>query len=865
MSELQHQLERETEGERREARKVLTERAARVSHGFDPRLLGDHLLRLFPDASFELLESGMEALLRRARSARREELRIAKRPPRGELLGDYLTRRKGQGARPYRSRVRAVKPFEGTCSCLDYQRSSLAVCKHLLAIWNEVEQKPRLLERAIEKQGEAVPALRWDPVRPEAGSGDWMERLTLAPEVADERATRALRGLMRRRFDARNRLAETFAEDPDQRLRLVNDLMRLNEGLSEGEPDPAIEALLEREKESLARLRSCRVTPGGVDTALKSLGQRLFPYQREGLAAFFRTGHLLLGDDMGLGKTAQAIAACHVLWKTRRVRKGLIVVPASLKSQWLREWRRFTDVPAEIIDGFPAERAAIYERTERGFLITNYEQLLRDEDVVRAFEPEAMVLDEAQRIKNWETKTAQVVKAFRPPYRLVLTGTPLENRLEELASLFDWIEPTAFEPKWRLEQVRPARSDERQLRSLQGLQAIRERMAPHFLRRVRTEVLDQLPERTDTTITVDFTGRQHEEYEALCTPIRRLLCLAQKRPLLPPEHLRLMTLLAAQRRIGNGMALYEFVDVWPEIRDLPPTEARLARLDSPKLIELREMVRQLLSEPTRKLVIFSDWQRMVKLAEWSIRDLLQDIGASAVFFTGAQKGPQRERAMVTFHDDPSVRVLFATNAGGVGLNLQRAASDCINLELPWNPAVLEQRIGRVYRMGQKRPVQTFQLVSEGGLEPRIQELVGEKRRLFEALFEGTSDEVTFDHQAGFTQRLSQLDDYVPRKGDEATDDEADLDATAVTDGSDDSDTIPANGVPSATATRSASAPAQPPAAPDGLDVRQLFDGVRVSQTADGQVRLEAKPETARQLAGVLEGLAGLLRQIPGAD
>jgi SNF2 family DNA or RNA helicase len=153
---------------------------------------------------------------------------------------------------------------------------------------------------------------------------------------------------------------------------------------------------------------------------------------------------------MGLGKTAQAIAACHALWHTGGVRRGLIIVPAALKPQWLREWQLFTDAPAAVVEGTPGQRRAAFEACRRGFLLANYEQLIRDVDIVREWRPDIVVLDEAQRIKNWATRTALTVKRLDPPYRLVLTGTPMENRLDELASIVEWVDDLALEPKWRL-------------------------------------------------------------------------------------------------------------------------------------------------------------------------------------------------------------------------------------------------------------------------------------------------------------------------------------------------------------------------------------------------------------------------------
>jgi hypothetical protein len=135
---------------------------------------------------------------------------------------------------------------------------------------------------------------------------------------------------------------------------------------------------------------------------------------------------------------------------------------------------------------------------------------------------------------------------------------------------------------------------------------------------------------------------------------------------------------------------------------------------TPKLGVLRGLLDQVVVAQRRKVVVFSQWRAMLRLSEWAVRDLLEGAGLRSVFFTGAESSKLRERAIIDFHDDPSVAVMFLSDAGGVGLNLQRAASACINLELPWNPAVLEQRIGRIYRLGQTLPIDVYNLVSEEG-------------------------------------------------------------------------------------------------------------------------------------------------------
>ena len=147
---------------------------------------------------------------------------------------------------------------------------------------------------------------------------------------------------------------------------------------------------------------------------------------------------------------------------------------------------------------------------------------------------------------------------------------------------------------------------------------------------------------------------------------------------------------------------------------------------------------------------------MLTLAHWAVSDLLGEQGLRAGFFTGAEGQRRRTQNIVEFHDDPDFRILFASDAGGVGLNLQRAANCVINLELPWNPAVLEQRIGRIYRLGQKLPIDVYNLVCEQGIESRIAALVGSKQAFFKGLFDGESDSVQFGEASNFLAKVQKL-------------------------------------------------------------------------------------------------------------
>src|SRR6185437_2527300 len=172
---------------------------------------------------------------------------------------------------------------------------------------------------------------------------------------------------------------QTFRDDPAQRLALVEDLLRiLPAGARDLRHDPALRALLIGERARLKRAVKQAPTRPELKAAMKGLKRSLYPYQLEGVERFLAAGRLLLADDMGLGKTAQAIASCDFLWRSRRIRRGLIIAPASLKPQWAREWAAFSDLPVQVVDGTPAERQALYHRHKAGFFIINYEQLLRD-------------------------------------------------------------------------------------------------------------------------------------------------------------------------------------------------------------------------------------------------------------------------------------------------------------------------------------------------------------------------------------------------------------------------------------------------------------------------------------------------------
>jgi hypothetical protein len=826
-----------------ETHQTLLARAHRRTGGLPPETIVHHVLSVTHGGDWPVRRDALDAVTRRCASAHTDEIQIVGRPRRGPL-GLYATRRRGSGARSYRTLLRRIEPLDGSCECADFLRNSLGLCKHLIAVVEHVFSKRRRSDVELELAPEAVP-LRWDPVRPLTGVGDWLARIRWVDGTPARNLRRWLHPVPGKGWTV------AVPDAPEQRLALVD---RLLGALRDGSADPALHALLQEERARLARQIQTASTRKDLHHALQTLKQSLYRYQHDGVERFFMRGRLLLADDMGLGKTAQAIAACHALWHTDRVRRGLLVVPAALKPQWLREWQLFTDAPVTLVDGTPGQRRTAFETCRRGFLLGNYEQLIRDLDIVREWTPDIVVLDEAQRIKNWATKTALTVKRLHPAYRLVLTGTPMENRLDELASIVEWVDDLALEPKWRLAAWHTTPVDGKtEIGGARNLETLRMRLATCMVRRVRQEVLSQLPARTDTRVPIEMTLEQIDEHDALNMPIAQIVGRAKRRPLAQAEFLRLMSLLTTQRIIANGLAQLRFEQIWPDLSRIErPTESTLRGLASPKLVELRELIGQLALAQGRKVVVFSQWRRMLRLAYWATRGQLAREGVRSAFFTGEEGQKRRTQNIVDFHDDPNCRVLFATDAGGVGLNLQRAASACVNIELPWNPAVLEQRIGRIYRLGQRRPIDVYNLISEPGIESRIAEIVGSKAALFSGLFDGTTDEVAFERSGSFLSRLERtvapaLTRAQTRAAAVPEDDAAEREIDAVVAAGDESRDAPGAATP------------VPELMPSATEIQRLVSGLTVQQTAHGGLVIEAPPETASTLAALFSGIAQLLQ------
>ncbi len=479
--------------------------------------------------------------------------------------------------------------------------------------------------------------------------------------------------------------------------------------------------------------------PKGVkDKALaRLLKVKLYPYQAEGALFAALAGRCLIGDEMGLGKTIQAIAAAELFARHFGVSRVLVVCPTSLKHQWKNEIERFTDRSVQVIHGLRAQRQLQYQ--EDVFCkITNYETLVRDADLIDAWAPELVIADEAQRIKNWNTIAARALKRIASPYAVVLTGTPLENRLEELISIVQFVDQHRLGPTWRLLDEHQTRDEVGRVIGYRALDRIGQTLAPVMLRRRKAEVLTQLPARVDNRIFVPLTPQQRVHHDENGETVARIVQRWRKTGYLSDSDQRRLTCaLQNMRMVCNSTFLLDHETDFGN-----------------KVDELMTLLDEVLEDPSAKAVVFSQWlgtheliQR--RLVERAQRKQKQTWGH--VLFNGSIPGDKRGALVDRFNDDPDCRLFLSTDAGGVGLNLQHAAAVVVNMDLPWNPAVLEQRIGRVHRMGQSRGVQVVNFVGQGSIEEGILSILAFKKSLFAGVLDGGENEVFMEGT-----RLSQF-------------------------------------------------------------------------------------------------------------
>ncbi len=622
-----------------------------------------------------------------------------------KIFSEFLVRNPESG-NTYRVAIRGGGLGVNFCSCPDFATNHLGTCKHLEYTLAQLEKKrggkkalaegfhPEYTEVFLQYGAERRVIFR-------AGTECPKELVDLADKYFNNE------GVLQPGSFAKFQTFLSKASEIDHDLRCYDD---------------ALTFIAEVRDDDKRKKHLDDVFPVGPRSAhFKNLLRvPLYKYQRDGALFAAQAGRCLIGDEMGLGKTIQALAAAEIMGQEFGVEQVLIVCPTSLKHQWKREIEKFTRRSATVVEGLRPQRMECY-REDSFYKIVNYDIVYRDLDFIAKLSPDLVILDEAQRIKNWETRTARSVKQIDTPYAIVLTGTPLENRLEELVSIVQFVDRHRLGPTYRFLHEHQELDDATgRVIGYKNLDKVGETLKPVLIRRQKKDVLDELPQRLEKNLFVPMTEAQmhlHEEYRDVVARIaqkwRRYGFLTEA------DQRRLMIALQMMRMSCNSTFLVDH-----------ETD------HSTKPDELLATLADVLESEDNKVVIFSQWTRTHEL----ITRRMNGHGWGHVFFHGGVPSRKRKTLIEQFREDPNCRLFLSTDAGGVGLNLQHA-NVVVNMDLPWNPAVLEQRIGRVHRLGQTRPVQVINFIAEGTIEQGMLSTLAFKKSLFAGILDGGEKEV----------------------------------------------------------------------------------------------------------------------------
>lgn len=600
-----------------------------------------------------------------------------------------------------RNEYRVVYRGDGSpwnyCSCMDFKTSQLGTCKHLEAVnlWIEANHRkvyrnaPPYTSVYLSYKGERKVCIRIGPDN-EAEFRKLAEPYFTSDGVLRPEAMNSFSDFLR---DA-TRLNNTFRWYPDALGFILEkrDLRRREQLLSDYASDAALDSLLKT---------------------------KLYPYQKEGIRFAFRAGRSIIADEMGLGKTIQAIGTAELMRKRNLISSVLIVCPTSLKYQWKKEIERFTDATAVVVEGNHLVRKKLYA-AEEFYKIVSYNSVCNDIKILKSLYTDFLIMDEVQRLKNWNTQIAKAARHIESEYAVVLSGTPLENKLEELYAIMQFVDQYCLGPFYQFMDQTVVKSETGKVISYKNLNAIGEKMKNVLIRRRKKDVALQLPGRMDKVLFVPMTEEQrnmHDEYQNIVAQL--VMKWTRTRFLSEKDRKRLLLMLSQMRMICDSTYILD----------------QKTRYDT-KVEETMNILSNVFESGNEKVVIFSQWERMTRL----IADELDKLGVRYEYLNGRVPSAARKDLVDHFTELPESRVFLTTDAGSTGLNLQ-VASILINLDLPWNPAVLEQRIARIYRIGQKRNIQVINLVASQTIEERMLSTLNFKSSLFEGILDNGEDTI----------------------------------------------------------------------------------------------------------------------------
>ncbi len=631
------------------------------------------------------------------------------------VFGDYSVKNPESGGE-YKVALRSKNPGPNFCSCMDFKTNTLGTCKHIEAILFEIVKNKKLA--GVLEGG-------YRPVYSSVYLKYGQER-AVCLRIGGENAKKFKR-LAKGFFDRENHLLSSAIDS-------IDDFLEKAAGVS---PDfrcyeDAMDFIIKLRDDRARKLVVDEIDDKYFNSLLKTT---LYPYQKQGILFTARAGRALLADEMGLGKTLQAIGLAELMKKEFHIQSVLIVCPTSLKYQWKSEIEKFVNGSiSSVIEGDAIRRQKQYGE-ESFYKIASYNVVGADMELINSMGPDLVILDEAQRIKNWQTRTARQVKKIQSKYALVLTGTPIENKLEELYSIIQFIDPFKLGPFYQFLETHQTRDETGKVTGYRELNSIQNLLSDIVIRRTKKSVLAQLPKRTDKILFVPMTERQNQIHAEYAEMVAKLISKWKRFGFLDEkDRQRLLLALNCMRMVCDSTYILD----------------QETRYDT-KIAELMAILDNIFSVNEEKAVVFSQWERMTRLVKAELEN--RKVGFS--YLHGGVPSKNRKALLDDFREKDNCRVFLSTDAGGVGLNLQ-SASLVVNLDIPWNPAVLEQRIGRVHRHGQKRNINVINFVSRDSIEERMLEVLKFKSSLFAGVLDNGADEI-FMGESKFKRFMSSVE------------------------------------------------------------------------------------------------------------
>lgn len=449
--------------------------------------------------------------------------------------------------------------------------------------------------------------------------------------------------------------------------------------------------------------------PAPKDYMPSRLQKKLAPYQRRGsdwlLSLYEARMGGILADEMGLGKTLQVIAALSAARRKDGVQKSVIVTPTSLTYHWLAELKRFNDsLTVRVVTGQKEERRRIIAELKEDegvdVILTSYPLLRRDIELLKDIPLRFAVLDEAQSVKNAQSQGAIAAKELNAQVRVALTGTPMENHTGELWSIFDFVLPGYLGTQAAF--LRRYGSGER-------AEELRERIRPFLMRRLKSEVMSDLPEKREQFLYAAMPPEQERVYQTLMATLREHVGRALEDGSLPRARMQVLSVLLKLRQVCCHPRLF-----------LPDYEGTSGKL------ELLVQTVHSGVESGRRMLVFSQFVGMLQI----IKKRLAREGVSCLYLDGNTRPEERQRLCDRFNGGEGKVFLISLKAGGAGLNLT-GADLVIHYDPWWNPAAEDQATDRAHRIGQTRNVDVLKLIAQGTIEEKVTELSKRKRAIFD--------------------------------------------------------------------------------------------------------------------------------------